>query len=81
VGARLLVAGIVRRSWRPYCGILLETDQAVRGEDHFLLFSAKEATIPPIRLRVKQPDRLRNQQIVVVVDGWPLRSKFPVVWI
>ncbi|EDQ90882.1 uncharacterized protein MONBRDRAFT_35038 [Monosiga brevicollis MX1] len=70
------VVGIVRRRWRPYCGILAANSNT--ASPNLFLFTAKEATLPPIRFRSQQPDKLVGQQIVLAVDGWPTNSKYPI---
>ncbi|XP_028406202.1 exosome complex exonuclease RRP44-like [Dendronephthya gigantea] len=69
------VVGIIRRNWRPYCGVLSPSPnpQATRH-----LFVAAEKRIPRIRIETRQADILKGQKIIVSIDSWPKNSKYPV---
>lgn len=69
------VVGIVRRRWRPYCGVLVNASP----EDRHVLFSAQDERIPYVRLKSLQTENLINKQIVVGIDAWPSKSRYPVV--
>lgn len=67
---------MIRRRWRQFCGILRPPD----GRDpQRVLFSAKETTVPPVRISTRQLDALIGQQVVVNIDSWPVNSKYPLV--
>lgn len=69
------VVGIIRRNWRPYCGVLSlsANPQATRH-----VFVAADRKIPRIRIETKQSETLKGQKIVVSIDSWPRHSKYPV---
>ncbi|CAB4022236.1 exosome complex exonuclease RRP44-like, partial [Paramuricea clavata] len=69
------VVGIIRRNWRPYCGVLSPSPnpQATRH-----LFVAAEKRIPRIRIETRQAEILKGQKIIVSIDSWPRSSKYPV---
>eukprot|EP00730_Choanoeca_flexa_P007158 TRINITY_DN12289_c0_g2_i1.p1 TRINITY_DN12289_c0_g2~~TRINITY_DN12289_c0_g2_i1.p1 ORF type:complete len:726 (+),score=172.14 TRINITY_DN12289_c0_g2_i1:2-2179(+) len=71
------VVGIVRRRWRPYCGIIAQ-DIDTAGSKQHLLVRAKEKTLPLIRIKSQTPETLQGQQLVVCIDGWPQNSKYPI---
>ena len=66
------VVGIIKRNWRPYCG-MLEKPSATRHQ----LFTPKDSKIPRIKIETKQADKLKNQKIIVKIDSWPANSKYP----
>lgn len=69
------VVGIIKRNWRPYCGILQVSDlpDATRH-----LFVASEKRIPKIRIETRQAETLKNQRIIVNIDCWPRDSRYPL---
>jgi exosome complex exonuclease DIS3/RRP44 len=66
------VVGIVKRSWKPYCGSI---ESAPRGQ--YMLFIAADRAIPKIRIKTRQVDQLRDKRIVVVIDKWDAFSVYP----
>ena len=68
------VIGIIKRSWRPYCGIL-ENFGTPGMTRH--LFTPAERRIPRIRIETRQAQTLSGQRIVVAIDCWPKYSKYP----
>nr|XP_002132066.1 exosome complex exonuclease RRP44 [Ciona intestinalis] len=68
------VVGIIKRSWRPYCGIL-ESFGSPEMTRH--LFTPAEKRIPRIRIETRQAKTLIGQRIVVAIDSWPRFSKYP----
>ncbi|KAM7290642.1 exosome complex exonuclease RRP44 [Ixodes scapularis] len=68
------IVGILRRKWRPYCGILQPSNikEATRH-----LFVPAERRIPKIRIETRQADVLCRQRIVVSIDSWPRDSRYP----
>eukprot|EP00049_Salpingoeca_infusionum_P001523 m.48938 g.48938 ORF g.48938 m.48938 type:complete len:1097 (-) comp11071_c0_seq2:2033-5323(-) len=86
------VVGIVRRRWRPYCGVLVAdsplaasatasssaTPGAPRDSRAAALFSPQDTRIPFVRIHTNQLDALKGNQLVVCIDSWPATSKFPI---
>ncbi|KAM9319486.1 exosome complex exonuclease RRP44 [Gastrophryne carolinensis] len=68
------VVGIIKRSWRPYCGMLSKS-QIKESTRH--LFTPAERRIPRIRIETRQASTLESQRIIVAVDGWPRHSRYP----
>ena len=68
------VVGVIKRSWRPYCGIL--EDYGTPGMTRHL-FTPAERRIPRIRIETRQAKTLIGQRIIVVIDCWPKHSKYP----
>ncbi|VDM70001.1 unnamed protein product, partial [Strongylus vulgaris] len=69
------VVGIMKRNWRPYCGILMRS-QLKSARRH--LFCPSDRLIPRIRIETEQADILESQRIVVSIDQWPRDSKYPL---
>ncbi|CAJ0584354.1 unnamed protein product, partial [Mesorhabditis spiculigera] len=69
------VVGIIRRNWRPYCGILIPS---IRKEGRHHLFCPSERLIPRVRIETEQADFLSHQRILVAIDCWPRDSKYPL---
>ncbi|KAM6997634.1 exosome complex exonuclease RRP44 [Tautogolabrus adspersus] len=70
--ARIL--GIIKRSWRPFCG-MLNTSQIKESTRH--LFTPADRRIPRIRIETRQAATLAGQRIMVAIDGWPKHSRYP----
>uniref|UniRef100_A0A6I8R570 Exosome complex exonuclease RRP44 n=2 Tax=Xenopus tropicalis TaxID=8364 RepID=A0A6I8R570_XENTR len=68
------VVGIIKRNWRPYCGMLSKS-QIKESTRH--LFTPAERRIPRIRIETRQASTLEGQRIIVAVDGWPRNSRYP----
>lgn len=68
------VMGVIKRNWRPYCGILLPRF-SMKGSRH--TFVPAEKRIPRIWLETRQGERLLGKRIVVSIDSWPRSSRFP----
>jgi len=68
------VVGIVRRAWRPYCGSI-ETLQ--HGRDKHVLFVPVSKQFPKIRIFTRQAAELQTKRILVAIDSWDERSRFP----
>ena len=68
------VVGIIKRNWRPYCG-MLESFGTPGMTRH--LFTPAERRIPRIRIETRQAQTLIGQRIVVAIDFWPKHSKYP----
>ncbi|KHJ88452.1 RNB-like protein [Oesophagostomum dentatum] len=69
------VVGIMKRNWRPYCGILMRS-QLKNARRH--LFCPSDRLIPRIRIETEQADILESQRIVVSIDQWPRDSRYPL---
>ncbi|XP_038055704.1 exosome complex exonuclease RRP44-like [Patiria miniata] len=69
------VVGIVKRNWRPYCGVLQPSNN-MEGTRH--LFMAAEKKIPKIRIETRQAASLQGQRIIVSIDSWPRNSRYPM---
>ncbi|KAI4871464.1 hypothetical protein NFI96_015951 [Prochilodus magdalenae] len=68
------VVGIIKRSWRPYCGMLNQS-QIKEATRH--LFTPADRRIPRIRIETRQASSLVGQRIIVAIDGWPRNSRYP----
>ncbi|XP_065176538.1 exosome complex exonuclease RRP44-like [Sycon ciliatum] len=68
------VIGIVKRNWRPYCGILRASSNT-GSYNH--LFIPAERKIPYISLQTRQAELLSSQRIIVSIDNWPRHSRYP----
>lgn len=69
------VVGIIKRNWRPYCGILQVSD-IMDAKRH--LFLPSEKRIPKIRVETRQAETLKSQRIIVNIDCWPRDSRYPL---
>lgn len=68
------VVGIIKRSWRPFCG-MLNASQIKESTRH--LFTPADRRIPRIRIETRQAATLAGQRIMVAIDGWPKNSRYP----
>ncbi|XP_068183620.1 exosome complex exonuclease RRP44 [Antennarius striatus] len=68
------VVGIIKRSWRPFCG-MLNTSHIKESTRH--LFTPADRRIPRIRIETRQASTLAGQRIMVAIDGWPKHSRYP----
>ncbi|KAM4701510.1 exosome complex exonuclease RRP44 [Discoglossus pictus] len=68
------VVGIIKRNWRPYCGMLAKS-QIKESTRH--LFTPADRRIPRIRIETRQAATLEGARIIVAVDGWPKNSRYP----
>ncbi|CAI9542511.1 unnamed protein product [Staurois parvus] len=68
------VVGIIKRNWRPYCGMLSKS-QIKESTRH--LFTPADRSIPRIRIETRQASVLEGQRIIVAIDGWPRNSRYP----
>ncbi|KAF8782291.1 Exosome complex exonuclease RRP44 like protein [Argiope bruennichi] len=72
------VVGIIKRNWRPYCGMLQPPSikgQATQTSQY--LFVPAERRIPKIRIQSRQGEKLLSQRIIVSIDSWPRDSRYP----
>uniref|UniRef100_A0A8C4VDV7 Protein DIS3 homolog n=1 Tax=Gopherus evgoodei TaxID=1825980 RepID=A0A8C4VDV7_9SAUR len=70
------VVGIIKRNWRPFCGMLSKS-QIKEARRH--LFTPADRRIPRIRIETRQASTLEGQRIIVAIDGWPRNSRYPNV--
>ncbi|XP_038256782.1 exosome complex exonuclease RRP44 isoform X3 [Dermochelys coriacea] len=68
------VVGIIKRNWRPFCGMLSKS-QIKEARRH--LFTPADRRIPRIRIETRQASALEGQRIIVAIDGWPRNSRYP----
>ncbi|MCJ8748038.1 hypothetical protein PDJAM_G00160330 [Pangasius djambal] len=68
------VVGIIKRNWRPFCGMLNQS-QIKEATRH--LFTPADRRIPRIRIETRQASTLMGQRIIVAIDGWPRNSRYP----
>lgn len=68
------VVGIIKRNWRPFCG-MLNVSQIKESTRH--LFTPADRRIPRIRIETRQASTLVGQRIMVAIDGWPKDSRYP----
>uniref|UniRef100_A0AAQ5X0P2 Exosome complex exonuclease RRP44 n=1 Tax=Amphiprion ocellaris TaxID=80972 RepID=A0AAQ5X0P2_AMPOC len=68
------VVGIIKRNWRPFCG-MLNVSQIKESTRH--LFTPADRRIPRIRIETRQASTLAGQRIMVSIDGWPKDSRYP----
>ncbi|MEQ2265238.1 exosome catalytic subunit dis3, partial [Xenotaenia resolanae] len=68
------VVGIIKRNWRPFCG-MLNASQIKESTRH--LFTPADRCIPRIRIETRQASTLAGQRIMVAIDGWPKDSRYP----
>uniref|UniRef100_UPI00358EC805 exosome complex exonuclease RRP44-like isoform X1 n=2 Tax=Myxine glutinosa TaxID=7769 RepID=UPI00358EC805 len=68
------VVGIIKRNWRPYCGMLMAS-QIKEAVKH--LFHPADRRIPRVRVETRQARILQGQRIIVSIDGWPRSSRYP----
>lgn len=73
------VVGILRRAWRPLCGIVdaQSAGRAQEGQAANVLFIPVDRRLPRIRIRTRQGKQLLGKRIAVAVDGWARSSKYP----
>lgn len=53
------IVGVLRRNWRPYCGIL-HVSHVPSARRH--LFAAHDRRVPRIRIETRQADLLKGEQ-------------------
>jgi exosome complex exonuclease DIS3/RRP44 len=68
------VVGILRRSWRQYCGSI---EMPANPRETNVLFVPVCRQIPKIRIATKHALEYENKRIVVVIDEWDATSRHP----
>lgn len=69
------VVGIVRRSWRPFCGSIQPDESATQSFQ--CLFVPVKQNVPKIRIQTRQRAKLEGMRIIVAVDRWDVDSAYP----
>lgn len=73
------IVGITRRSWRQYVGqIAPNSIDLQNGGSQNVFVILMDKCLPKIRICTRRAKELLNKRIVVVVDSWPTRSKYPL---
>lgn len=74
------VVANMKRTWRArgYAGSLREDTQATPGRTSNALFVAVERSVPYISIQTRQAAQLMDKLLVVVVDEWPVDSRYPL---
>ncbi|XP_061915270.1 exosome complex exonuclease RRP44 isoform X2 [Entelurus aequoreus] len=68
------IVGIIKRSWRPFCG-MLNVSQIKESTRH--IFTPADRRVPRVRIVTRQSSTLAGQRILVAIDGWPKDSRYP----
>jgi exosome complex exonuclease DIS3/RRP44 len=79
------VVGILKRSWKTLCGSFEPEDSAITGmqaEDgsavaQMAIFVPVDSRYPKIRIETRQKWQLMDKRMIVAMDSWPARSKYP----
>jgi exosome complex exonuclease DIS3/RRP44 len=79
------VVAVMKKSWRPYVGTLEKASETssglVSGEDlksaNILVFVPLDRRVPKIKVLTRQYDSLKDQRVVVAIDGWERTSLLP----
>eukprot|EP00126_Sphaerothecum_destruens_P011113 Sdes_comp20858_c0_seq9m17701 len=77
------VVGVIKRNWRPYCGILLPNHHrqlsanSTNNSSLNCLFLPTDRSVPKIRIRTRQSKQLEHKRIIVSIDAWDRNSKYP----
>lgn len=76
------VVGIVRRNWRQYVALVdsnsVNTTSQGTGKQQTIFVKPMDRKVSKIRIRTRQAAELINKRIVVMIDSWPIDSRFPV---
>uniref|UniRef100_T1JCD6 Protein DIS3 homolog n=1 Tax=Strigamia maritima TaxID=126957 RepID=T1JCD6_STRMM len=68
------VVGIIRKQFKHYCGILQQSP--VNNANYHIVIPA-DRRIPRIKIETRQAEVLQNQRILVAIDSWECRSRYP----
>ncbi|KAL7675543.1 hypothetical protein ACOME3_001811 [Neoechinorhynchus agilis] len=68
------IVGVIRRKHTEFCGVLQENSS---NEFYHSLFIPSDRHIPKIRIETRQADRLKSLIIVVAIDQWDRKSRYP----
>ncbi|KAI3385920.1 hypothetical protein SNEBB_005789 [Seison nebaliae] len=69
------VVAILKRGWRPFCGLILPSKIA-NGNRH--LFVPTDKRIPFVRIESRQRKIWEGKRVMVALDSWPPESRFPL---
>lgn len=69
-----IVVGIIKRNWRPYCGIL--QPPCIKESTRYL-FIPSERRISKVRIETHQGENLLSKRVIVSIDSWPRDSRYP----
>ncbi|KJE93975.1 mitotic control protein dis3 [Capsaspora owczarzaki ATCC 30864] len=77
-----IVVGILRRAWRPSCGMVIpvESDSNGPSSDNGptqLLFVPTDTRFPHVRVQTRRPQAYLEQRVVVTIDRWHRGSRLP----
>lgn len=74
------VVGITKRNWRQYVGHV-QTGTITNGSEsrstQTIFVLPADRRIPKIRLRTRQAKELMGQKVLVSVDRWDIKSRYP----
>lgn len=70
------VVGIIRRKWKPICGVI---QKSLKQGSSFHMFLPDNKKLPRVRIETRNVDRFDGKKIVVQIDQWPITSRFPIV--
>uniref|UniRef100_A0A0D6QW77 Uncharacterized protein n=1 Tax=Araucaria cunninghamii TaxID=56994 RepID=A0A0D6QW77_ARACU len=72
------VIGIIKRNWHSYCGSLEPMPMPAGGGGIVhALFVSTDRRLPKIRIQTRQLGNLIDKRIIVAVDSWDRRSRYP----
>jgi exosome complex exonuclease DIS3/RRP44 len=74
------VVGIIKRSWRPFCGTidkLSVQETSTKTALQSVFFWSMDRRIPKIRIRTRQAQSLLGKRIMVAIDAWSKDSRYP----
>ncbi|CAL8094361.1 unnamed protein product [Orchesella dallaii] len=69
------VVGIIRRKWKPCCGVI---QRSLKHGSNFHMFLPDNKKLPRVRIETRNVDRFDGKKIVVQIDQWPITSRFPI---
>lgn len=75
------IVGVMRRSWRYYVGQIapssVNLDDKTGHASRSCFVILMDPKLPKIRIRTRKAREYLGQRIVVVVDSWPINSRYP----
>lgn len=84
------VVGIVKRNWRHYCGTIMPPQKShvilfefparpllTLVQQSRVLFMPEDRNVPRVRITTQQVDNLLGMRVIVAIDSWPQKSKYP----
>ncbi|OMH85318.1 Exosome complex exonuclease RRP44 [Zancudomyces culisetae] len=84
-----VVVGIIKRNWRSYCCFLdpretsgvsnnKNADSSSGGRIRYVYMIPMDRRIPKIRIKTRQLEHIANKKVVVSIDEWTTKTKYPV---